>query len=276
MPARQREQLREIYRLDRPLAVQYASWLSRRRARRMGLFVQPPAPRFHDLERDPAADAPVVVRSPGRRARARPRPRGLRRGARPPFPGPPDPDRLAPPLERARLLVRAAALPPLRHPLAALPRRRDDRSRTGHEHLRRSPRPSRAAGARARRSSRRRHHARFVRATLLDQLSEPYITAARARGLPFRSLLWNHALRAGLGPILQVAGLSLAALLSGTLVVEVVFAWPGLGRATYKRSSHAELSAAPRGHGPVGSHRPRGKPRRRGVHALVDPRVRDV
>lgn len=75
--------------------------------------------------------------------------------------------------------------------------------------------------------------ARFVRATVLERMSEPFVQSARARGLSATRVLWRHALRAGLGPIAQLAGLSLAALLSGTIAVEVVFAWPGLGRATF-------------------------------------------
>ncbi|MEO8274763.1 MAG: ABC transporter permease [Thermoanaerobaculia bacterium] len=75
--------------------------------------------------------------------------------------------------------------------------------------------------------------ARFVRATVLERLNEPFVQSARARGLSTRRVLWSHALRAGLAPIAQLAGMSLAALLSGTIAVEVVFAWPGIGRATY-------------------------------------------
>jgi peptide/nickel transport system permease protein len=75
--------------------------------------------------------------------------------------------------------------------------------------------------------------ARFVRSTVLERLGEPFVQSARARGLSERRVLWTHALRAGLAPIAQLAGLSLAALLSGTIAVEVVFGWPGLGRATY-------------------------------------------
>ena len=75
--------------------------------------------------------------------------------------------------------------------------------------------------------------ARFVRSTVLERLGEPFVQSARARGLSERRILWLHALRSGLAPIAQLAGLSLAALLSGTLAVEVVFGWPGLGRATF-------------------------------------------
>ena len=75
--------------------------------------------------------------------------------------------------------------------------------------------------------------ARFVRSTVLERLGEPFVQSARARGLSAGRVLWTHALRAGLAPIAQLAGLSLAALLSGTIAVEVVFGWPGIGRATY-------------------------------------------
>ena len=75
--------------------------------------------------------------------------------------------------------------------------------------------------------------ARFVRATMLEQMGQPHYLAARARGLAPWSVLLRHALRTGLAPIVQLSGLSLAALLSGTLAVEVVFAWPGIGRASY-------------------------------------------
>jgi len=75
--------------------------------------------------------------------------------------------------------------------------------------------------------------ARFVRSTVLERLGEPFVQSARARGLSARRVLWAHALRAGLAPIAQLAGLSLAALLSGTIAIEVVFGWPGIGRATY-------------------------------------------
>jgi len=75
--------------------------------------------------------------------------------------------------------------------------------------------------------------ARFVRSTVLERLGEPFVQSARARGLSNRRVLWMHALRAGLAPIAQLAGLSIAALLSGTIAIEVVFGWPGIGRATY-------------------------------------------
>ncbi len=75
--------------------------------------------------------------------------------------------------------------------------------------------------------------ARFVRASLLEVAGEGFLLAARARGLAPRRVVWVHALRAAASPVLQLFGLSLASLLSGSLAVEVVFGWPGLGRVTF-------------------------------------------
>jgi peptide/nickel transport system permease protein len=75
--------------------------------------------------------------------------------------------------------------------------------------------------------------ARFIRAGLVQTLDEEFVRAARARGLGGRRVLLVHALRNALLPVINVLGLSLPILVSGSLVVEVVFAWPGMGRLTY-------------------------------------------
>ena len=59
---------------------------------------------------------------------------------------------------------------------------------------------------------------------------EGTVLSARARGLPERTVLWRHALRNGLLPVITQLGLSLPFLLGGAVVVEHVFAWPGMGR----------------------------------------------
>lgn len=74
---------------------------------------------------------------------------------------------------------------------------------------------------------------RFVRSGMLDVLPTTYLTAARAHGVAERRVLWIHALRSASGPLLQILGLSLPVVLSGALVTEVVFAWPGIGQITY-------------------------------------------
>jgi peptide/nickel transport system permease protein len=75
--------------------------------------------------------------------------------------------------------------------------------------------------------------ARFVRGSLLDVLGQEHIRASRAKGLTERRVIWVHALRNALAPLLQVLAVSLSALLGGVVVVEVVFSWPGLGRLTF-------------------------------------------
>jgi len=75
--------------------------------------------------------------------------------------------------------------------------------------------------------------ARFVHSGLLQNLGLEFVRGARARGLGPRRVLWSHALRNALIPVINLVGISLPALLSGSLVIEVVFAWPGLGRLTY-------------------------------------------
>lgn len=70
---------------------------------------------------------------------------------------------------------------------------------------------------------------RITRSSMLDVGREEYITTARAKGLPERLVLLRHALRNATIPIITVVGLELGGLLSGSIVVEHVFAWPGVG-----------------------------------------------
>jgi peptide/nickel transport system permease protein len=68
---------------------------------------------------------------------------------------------------------------------------------------------------------------------MADVLSEPYIVAARARGASWSRVLWRDALKPALRPVASVYGLVLGSLLSGSFVVEIVTAWPGLGRLMF-------------------------------------------
>ena len=70
---------------------------------------------------------------------------------------------------------------------------------------------------------------RYLRASLADALGRPFILAARARGLPTRLVVLRHALRHALGPLVTVVLLDAALVVSGAVVTESVFAWPGLG-----------------------------------------------
>jgi peptide/nickel transport system permease protein len=72
-------------------------------------------------------------------------------------------------------------------------------------------------------------YARLLRAGLLESLSQEYIRAARARGIAEWRILWRHALRAALLPVVTVFGMSIGSLLAGTVVIETLFSWPGLG-----------------------------------------------
>ena len=70
---------------------------------------------------------------------------------------------------------------------------------------------------------------RYQRTAMLEVLRFPYITTARAKGLAERQVVWRHAWRNALGPVLTLFGLWLPLLVSGSVFVEAVFAWPGLG-----------------------------------------------
>jgi peptide/nickel transport system permease protein len=74
--------------------------------------------------------------------------------------------------------------------------------------------------------------ARYMRASLIEVLSQDYVRTARAKGLRESRVVLAHALRNALLPIVTLVGLSLPALLGGALVVETIFSWPGMGRLT--------------------------------------------
>ena len=70
---------------------------------------------------------------------------------------------------------------------------------------------------------------RVTRSSVLDADTEEYVVTARAKGLGERAVLWRHVFSNALIPIVTVAGLELGTLLSGSIIVETVFAWPGIG-----------------------------------------------
>jgi len=71
---------------------------------------------------------------------------------------------------------------------------------------------------------------RVVRSAMLDVLDSDYIRMGRAMGLPERVLIWKYALRNAAIPLVTILGVYFAAMLGGAFVVEVIFAWPGVGR----------------------------------------------
>jgi peptide/nickel transport system permease protein len=72
--------------------------------------------------------------------------------------------------------------------------------------------------------------ARYTRSSMLDVLNEDYVRTARSKGLSERRVVYKHALRNALIPIITLLGLSFGSMLSGAVIVETVFGWPGLGR----------------------------------------------
>jgi peptide/nickel transport system permease protein len=70
---------------------------------------------------------------------------------------------------------------------------------------------------------------RVTRSSMLDVLDSEYIKMARAKGNPERIVVWKHALRNALIPVVALGGMQLAHLLGGAVIIESVFSWPGLG-----------------------------------------------
>jgi ABC-type dipeptide/oligopeptide/nickel transport system permease component len=73
---------------------------------------------------------------------------------------------------------------------------------------------------------------RMVRTSVIEELSSDYVRTARAKGISEAAVLFRHAFRNALIPILTVVGLQFGALLAGTIVTETIFSWPGIGRLT--------------------------------------------
>lgn len=73
---------------------------------------------------------------------------------------------------------------------------------------------------------------RMVRTAMLEELGQDYIRTARAKGLSERTVVYKHALRNAMIPVLTVVGLQFGALLAGAIVTETIFSWPGIGRLT--------------------------------------------
>ncbi|CAM5650640.1 ABC transporter permease [Mycolicibacterium aubagnense] len=83
--------------------------------------------------------------------------------------------------------------------------------------------------------------ARVTRQALIEVLSEDYIRTARAKGMPYRAVLWRHALRNAMIPVLTILGLQFAFLLAGTIIIENVFYLPGLGRLIFQAITQRDL-----------------------------------
>jgi peptide/nickel transport system permease protein len=83
---------------------------------------------------------------------------------------------------------------------------------------------------------------RMVRTSMLEELGQDYIRTARAKGLSERAVVYRHALRNALIPVVTVIGLQFGALLAGAIVTETIFAWPGIGRLTINAISNRDYA----------------------------------
>lgn len=81
---------------------------------------------------------------------------------------------------------------------------------------------------------------RMVRTAMLEELGQDYIRTARAKGLSERAVVYKHALRNAMIPVLTVVGLQFGALLAGAIVTETIFSWPGIGRLTLTAISNRD------------------------------------
>jgi peptide/nickel transport system permease protein len=83
---------------------------------------------------------------------------------------------------------------------------------------------------------------RFTRSSMLEVLSQDYVRTARAKGMSERRVVYLHALRNAVIPLVTLVGLELPSLVSGALVVEVVFSWPGIGKLLYERALQTDYT----------------------------------
>ena len=85
--------------------------------------------------------------------------------------------------------------------------------------------------------------ARMTRSFMLDQLGQEYVTTARVKGVPERAVIWRHAFRPIRVPLITVIGLSYAGLLEGSVMIETVFSWPGIGNYLTAALLNADMNA---------------------------------
>jgi peptide/nickel transport system permease protein len=84
--------------------------------------------------------------------------------------------------------------------------------------------------------------ARFSRSAMIEILGQPYIRTASAKGMPWRKVVWRHALPNAAIPIVTIAGFMVGSLIAGAVVVESLFSWPGVGRLLIVSVSNRDLA----------------------------------
>jgi peptide/nickel transport system permease protein len=85
-------------------------------------------------------------------------------------------------------------------------------------------------------------YTRLMRASMLEVLGQDYVTTARAKGLSESVVIFKHALRNALLPIVTMIGLQMGALIGGSVLVETVFSWPGIGRLAFEAVFQRDLN----------------------------------
>jgi peptide/nickel transport system permease protein len=117
---------------------------------------------------------------------------------------------------------------------------------------------------------------RMTRSFMLNELAQEYIVAARAKGLSEARIVWRHALRNALVPLVTVVALSYAGLLEGSVLTETVFAWPGLGLYITNSLQNADMNAVLGGTIVVGAVFIALNLLSDALYRLLDPRTRDT
>lgn len=117
---------------------------------------------------------------------------------------------------------------------------------------------------------------RFQRDAMLEVLPETHLRAARARGIPEYRVRYHHALRAALAPVTALLGLAFPALLGGAVIVEKVFAWPGMGYVALNAIAQRDYFVITGVVVVGGTMAALGSLLADLLHALVDPRVRET
>ncbi len=84
------------------------------------------------------------------------------------------------------------------------------------------------------------YFARFMRSSMLEVKNQDYVTVARAKGLPNKAVLYRHSLRNALIPMITVIGLQVPTIIGGAVIIEQIFAWPGLGDLAVKAISQRD------------------------------------
>ena len=84
---------------------------------------------------------------------------------------------------------------------------------------------------------------RFTRSAVLEVLDNDYVRTARAKGLSERAVIFGHVLRAASPPVITVIGLAFGNVMTGTVLVENIFSWPGIGQYSFRSATTLDLPA---------------------------------